>query len=125
MSHPRLSRLPSEVDGPRVSSGLRPDALSLLVAALLLGLAVGLWLTQSAYQTHSADFTHDYTGGRLVATGHLHDLYMRSNEIAVLNSLPRPHGILFAYTQSPMLAILLAPFGSLPYDTAYACWEVL
>jgi len=63
---------------------------------------------------------------RLVATGHPADLYDWATYTHVLaNQVPGPEGLLYLPVYPPVLALLLAPLGLLPYLFALATWTAI
>ncbi|HJY34995.1 MAG TPA: glycosyltransferase 87 family protein, partial [Vicinamibacterales bacterium] len=72
------------------------------------------------------DFSQFYVSARLVATGHPADLYDWATYTRVLaNQVPGPEGLLYLPVYPPVLALLLAPLGLLPYLFALATWTAI
>jgi len=71
------------------------------------------------------DFLNYWTGGRLVITGDAASAYDLARYNALLREWfwPEQSGMAFSYP--PHALPLLAPFGALPYLTAYALWSGL
>lgn len=94
-----------------------PRALAILVVcAAAWGIAFVTWSTSPA----SFDFVALYSSARLVATGHAAEVTDRQ-AIAAMEHEIRPERTLFLNNPNPpVVSLLLAPLGFLPFEVAYA-----
>jgi hypothetical protein len=94
-----------------------PRALAILVVcAAAWAIAFATWSTSPA----SFDFVALYSSARLVATGHAAEVTDRQ-AIAAMEHEIRPERTLFLNNPNPpVVSLLLAPLGFLPFDVAYA-----
>jgi hypothetical protein len=80
--------------------------------------AFGVWRSSPA----SFDFVALYASARLVAVGRAADVTDRA-AIAAMEHEVRPERSLFLNNPNPpVLSLLLAPLGALPFEAAYAIW---
>jgi len=113
---------------PLQLSHRRPEALALVIVLW----ASALWVVGTAGPLDrfgtlkGTDFSQFYVSARLVATGHPADLYDWATYTHVLaNQVPGPEGLLYLPVYPPVLALLLAPLGLLPYLFALATWTAI
>jgi len=100
---------------------VRRAIAGIVLCAAAWGIAFATWSASPA----SFDFVALYASARLVATGHAADVTDR-HAIQAMEHDVRPERTLFLNNPNPpIVSLLLAPFGFLPFEVAYATWLTL
>ena len=87
---------------------------------------VWLVLGRSALdQARAHDFLSFYTGGWMLAHGRTAALYEPAAQLAAQRQWSGPTAALVPFIRPPFYALLLAPLGWLPFETAFRCWIAL
>jgi hypothetical protein len=85
----------------------------------------GFWIYLGALVADQAryhDFLCLYTGGWMVAHGRMADLYDPAAQLAFQREVIHSTSNLMPYIRPPFHALLIAPLGLLPLDTAFIFW---
>ena len=87
--------------------------------------ACSLWLFLGSFaldQARHHDFLCLYTGGWMVVHGRTADLYDPAAQLAFQREVIHSTSGLMPYIRPPFHALLMAPLGLLPLNTAFAVW---
>ncbi len=93
--------------------------IGIVLIAVLLWVGIGSNVIGMAYER---DFLNLYTGGLLVRTGHLSDLYNFEVQAATQDRLVPGLKLHFPFVRPPFYALLLAPLSLLPVKVAFPVW---
>jgi glycosyl transferase family 87 len=120
-----IQKRQSRPAAPQPLQARRPEVLAL--GLVLMASAIWVLSTPGPLDRFGAlkgtDFAQFYASARLVATGHVDQLYNWSVYVHELSSsVPGPEGLLYLPIYPPALALVLAPLGALPYLNAAAIW---
>lgn len=106
----------------RVDRYLTPDRL-VVYPAVVVGLFVVVWLLSLAVTVPLPDFLARWTAGRLVLDGRADVLYDPGVQSALQQALGAD--ALSWFVSPPFVAVLLVPFGALPYGLAALAWTLM
>src|SRR5262245_10751304 len=113
---------------PQRLKARRPEALAL--SLVLMSSAIWVLWTPGPLDRFGAlkgtDFAQFYASARLVATGRVDQLYNWPAYVHELSTaVPGPEGLRYLPIYPPVLALALAPLGSLAYLKAAALWTLV